>query len=255
MAEKNEKEIKVKSLQKALDILNCFTKKSSWGVTELSEYLDLNKSNVHSILSTFTAMEYLRQDEETGKVSVWVWRFIRCAMHLGDELIVGNIALPYMQELSNWSGERVYLGVPHGDEVIYVNSTYPEEAFSLMRTIMGERARMYCTGLGKAMMAYLPEKEVEEYLKREFPACTDYTITEAEKLREELVLTRKRGYAIDNMEHEFGVKCVAMPIFNQQHQVEAAISVSGPSLRFEEERIQKIAEKLKDTVRKIERRL
>ena len=48
MAEKNEKEIKVKSLQKALDILNCFTKKSSWGVTELSEYLDLNKSNVHS---------------------------------------------------------------------------------------------------------------------------------------------------------------------------------------------------------------
>ena len=61
--------------------------------------------------------------------------------------------------------------------------------------------------------------------------------------------------SIDNMEHEFGVKCVAMPIFNQQHQVEAAISVSGPSLRFEEERIQKIAEKLKDTVRKIERRL
>ena len=75
------------------------------------------------------------------------------------------------------------------------------------------------------------------------------------KLKEELILTRKRGYAIDNMEHEFGVKCVAMPIFNQQHQVEAAISVSGPSLRYEEERIQKIAEKLKDTVRKIERRL
>ena len=105
------------------------------------------------------------------------------------------------------------------------------------------------------MMAYLPEKEAEEYLRRELPACTDYTITDAEKLKEELILTRKRGYAIDNMEHEFGVKCVAMPIFNQQHQVEAAISVSGPSLRFEEERIQKISEKLKDTVRKIERRL
>ena len=165
MAEKNEKEIKVKSLQKALDILNCFTKKSSWGVTELSEYLDLNKSNVHSILSTFAAMEYLRQDEETGKYRLGMAIYTLCHA-LGDELIVGNIALPYMQELSNWSGERVYLGVPHEDEVIYVNSTYPEEAFSLMRTIMGERARMYCTGLGKAMMAYLPEKEVEEYLRR-----------------------------------------------------------------------------------------
>lgn len=139
--------------------------------------------------------------------------------------------------------------------MIYVNSTYPEEAFSLMRTIMGERARMYCTGLGKAMMAYLPEKEVEEYLRRELPACTDYTITDAEKLKEELILTRKRGYAIDNMEHEFGVKCVAMPIFNQQHQVEAAISISGPSLRFGEEQILKFAEKLKETVSKIEKRL
>ena len=86
MPEKNEKEIKVKSLQKALDILNCFTKKSSWGVTELSEYLDLNKSNVHSILSTFTAMEYLRQDEETGKVSGLGMAIYTLCHALGDEL-------------------------------------------------------------------------------------------------------------------------------------------------------------------------
>ena len=83
MAEKNEKEIKVKSLQKALDILNCFTKKSSWGVTELSEYLDLNKSNVHSILSTFAAMEYLRQDEETGKYRLGMAIYTLCHA-LGD---------------------------------------------------------------------------------------------------------------------------------------------------------------------------
>ena len=91
MAEKNEKEIKVKSLQKALDILNCFTKKSSWGVTELSEYLDLNKSNVHSILSTFTAMEYLRQDEETGKYRLGMAIYTLCHA-LGDELEI----LPFL---------------------------------------------------------------------------------------------------------------------------------------------------------------
>ena len=98
------------------------------------------------------------------------------------------------------------------------------------------------------------KKELESLLEARTRALEEAQ-DRAEKLKEELILTRKRGYAIDNMEHEFGVKCVAMPIFNQQHQVEAAISVSGPSLRFEEERIQKIAEKLKDTVRKIERRL
>ena len=124
-----------------------------------------------------------------------------------------------------------------------------------MRTIMGERAAMYCTGIGKAMMAYLPEKEVDEYLKKELTACTDYTITDSVKLKEELAKIRRRGYAIDNMEHEFGIKCVAMPIFNQQHQVEAAISISGPSLRFGGEQILKFAEKLKETVSKIEKRL
>ena len=131
-----------------------------------------------------------------------------------------------MQELSNWSGERVYLGVPHEDEVIYVNSTYPEEAFQPDADDHGRTGTDVLHRSWKSMMAYLPEKEVEEYLRRELPACTDYTITDAEKLKEELILTRKRGYAIDNMEHEFGVKCVAMPIFNQQHQVEAA-SVSA----------------------------
>lgn len=250
----SNREIKVKSLQKALEILNCFTRKSSWGVTELSEYLGLNKSNVHSILSTFTAMEYLRQDPETGRYRLGMAAYTLCYA-LGDELIIGNIALPYMQELSDWSGERVYLGIPYGDEVIYVNSTYPEEAISLMRNIMGDRARMYCTGLGKAMMAYLPENEVQEYLKKELSSCTEYTITDSEALREELKKIRCNGYAVDNMEHEFGIKCVGMPIFNKQRKVEAAISISGPSLRFSDERILEFAGKLKETVNKIESRL
>lgn len=248
------REVKVKSLQKALEILNCFTRKGSWGVTELSEYLGLNKSNVHSILSTFTAMEYLRQDPETGKYRLGMAAYTLCYA-LGDELIIGNIALPYMQELSDWCGERVYLGIPYKDEVLYVNSTYPEEVVSLMRNIMGDRARMYCTGIGKAMMAYLPEEELNTYLKKEFPACTEYTITDPEKLKEELKGIRIRGYAIDNMEHEFGIKCVAMPIFNQQRKLEAAISISGPSLRFDDDKILKFAQKLRETVDKIERRL
>ena len=254
MAISKEGEIKVKSLQKALDILNCFIRKSSWGVTELSEYLGLNKSNVHSILSTFTAMEYLRQDKETGKYKLGLAVYTLCHA-LGDELIIGNIAQPYMQELSDWSGEQVYLGVPYGDEVIYVNSAYPMESINLMRTIMGERTRMYCTGLGKAMMAYLPNEDVNRYLQKELPACTDYTITDPETLRAELKQIRERGYAIDNMEHEFGIKCVGMPILNRQQKLEAAISISGPSLRFSPERIPVLVEKLRKTVTKIEKRL
>lgn len=249
-----EREVKVKSLQKALDILNCFNKKNSWGVTELSEYLELNKSNVHNILSTFTAMGYLRQDEETGKYKLGFAVYTLCHT-LSDELIIGNIVQPYIQELSDWSGEQVYVGVPYEDEVIYVNSSYPREAVNLMRPMMGVRAKMFCTGLGKAMLAYLPEEEQERYLQRELPVYTEYTITDPEVLRNELKQIRARGYAIDNMERDFGIKCVGEPIFNRQRKLEAAISISGPSLRFSQERIPILAEKLHETVLKIEKRL
>ena len=201
-------------------------------------------------------MEYLRQDEETGKYKSWYGdlHIMSCAWAMNLLLEISLFLI--CRSLSNWSGERVYLGVPHEDEVIYVNSTYPEEAFSLMRTIMGERAADVLHRSWKSHDGLSCRKRrSDEYLKKELTACTDYTITDAEKLKEELAQTRRRGYAIDNMEHEFGVKCVAMPIFNQQHQVEAAISISGPSLRFGEEQILKFAEKLKETVSKIEKRL
>jgi len=254
MKENYIKKTKVSSLQKALNILNCFTQKGTWGVTELSEYLGLNKSNVHSILSTFKDMEYVYQDPETGRYKLGM-AIYTLSHALGDDLIIGNIAMPYMQELSDLTGERVYLAIPHKDEVIYVNSTYPQEAVYLMRTIMGERAKMYCTGLGKAILAYLPEEQVKNYIDTVLEAYTEYTLTDPVKLMRDLALTRERGYAIDNMEHEFGIKCVAMPIFNKQKNLEAAISISGPSLRFSCERIPELSAELKKQVNKIQERL
>ena len=108
----NEAEVKVKSLQKALEILNCFTKKSSWGVTEISEQLDLNKSNVHNILSTFKAMGYLDQDDESGRYKLGLSVYSLC-YSLGQNLSIGSVAAPYLQELADMAGERVYLAIPH----------------------------------------------------------------------------------------------------------------------------------------------
>lgn len=145
----NEAEIKVKSLQKALEILNCFTKKSSWGVTEISEQLDLNKSNVHNILSTFKAMGYLDQDDESGRYKLGLSVYSLC-YSLGQNLSIGSVAAPYLQELADMAGERVYLAIPHEQEIIYVTSAYPKTSIDLMRPIMGEHAQMalYRAGQG-----------------------------------------------------------------------------------------------------------
>lgn len=250
----NKDEIKVKSLHKAIDVLNCFTEKPSLGVTEISEKLGLYKSNVHNILTTFKAINYLEQDEESGKYRLGIAVFSLCRA-LGDNFTITKIAMPYMQELANMTNERVYLGIPVDDEVVYLESMYPAESFSLMRTLMGERAKMYCTGIGKAMLANLPEERIEACINMDLAAFTENTITDKEKLREELRLTKERGYAIDDMEHEFGIRCVAVPIFNRYRQLEAAISVSGPSLRFDDEKVIKIAKLLSRYIEKIENRL
>ena len=88
----NEAEVKVKSLQKALEILNCFTKKSSWGVTEISEQLDLNKSNVHNILTTFKAMGYLDQDDESGRYKLGLSVYSLC-YSLGQASVVWQLRI------------------------------------------------------------------------------------------------------------------------------------------------------------------
>ncbi|PHV70235.1 transcriptional regulator [Sporanaerobium hydrogeniformans] len=251
---KENGEIKVKSLQKAIEVLNCFTKKNSLGVTEISSMLGLYKSNVHSILTTYKSMDYLEQDEESGKYRLGLGIFSLCRA-LGDRFSIKQVAMPYLQEIANLTNERVYLAIPNEDEVIYLEAMYPAESVNLMRTIMGESAKMYCTGIGKAILAHLPIDEIEEYISRELVAYTEMTITDKDKLKEELQLIRVRGYAIDNMEHEYGIKCIAMPIFNRQGKVEASISISGPSLRFENERIEELAQILGKYIKKIQERL
>ena len=251
----NNNEIKVKSLQKALEILNLFTDKSVLGVTEISEHFGLYKSTVHNILSTLKAMEYLEQDEDTGKYRLGIQIF-NLSKAMADTYSITKIAMPYMQELSNQTGQRCYLAVPYRWEVLYLEAMYPAESVELMRSILGERAQMYCTGLGKAMLAYMSEREIQDYLsKHELKAFTENSITDKEILKNELIRTRQRGYAIDEMEHEFGIKCMGMPIFDRNKKVYAAISISGLAPHFTEEQISEWAILLKKYVNKIENRL
>ena len=248
-------EIKVKSLQKALEILNLFTVKPVLGVTEISEYFGIYKSTVHNNLSTLKAMEYLEQDEETGKYRLGIQVFT-LSKALGDTYSITKIAAPYLQELSNQTRERVYLAVPYRSEVLYLDSMYPADSVELMRSILGERAQMYCTGIGKAMLANMSERTIDEYLDaHEMKAFTENSITDKEEFRQELLRTRQRGYAIDDMEHEFGIKCVAMPIFDRNKNVYAAISISGLAHHFTSEHIAEWAILLKKYISKIENRL
>lgn len=247
-----EREIKVKSLQKAIEVLNCFIEKQNLGITEISEKLGLYKSNVHNILSTYKAMGYVSQNPDTGLYSLDVGIF-QLSRALGMQYKIVKVALPYMQELANEVQENIFLAIPREDNALYLEATYPIGHTGMIRQMLGYEAKMYCTGIGKAMLAYLPQKTQEEYASRSLKAFTENTITDREKLLKELQKTRIRGYAVDNMEHEFGVKCFAIPILDADEQVIAALSVTGCASEMDEKKEKEdLLLKLKECVLRIQ---
>lgn len=244
-------EIKVKSLYKALRILECFNLHTpELGITEISEQLGLYKSNVHNIVDTFVKAGYLEQNPENEKYRLGM-KILELGNVISSNMNIRKLMLPYMQELADYTNETVYLGMPNEEEVIYLDSSSPKNQLST-RSMLGVKAPLYCTGIGKAMLAFLPGEVTESLLAKGLHKHTDQTITEPAALQAELMAIRSRGYSIDNMEHEYGIKCVGMPILNKKRQLVAGISVSGPSLRFDDDKIRDYAFKLGEIVRAIE---
>ena len=119
----------------------------------------------------------------------------------------------------------------------------------------GEREKMYCTSVGKAILATMSQEEIDKILVEPLEAVTEYTITDREKLMEEIERTRQRGYGIDNMELMFGMKCVGVALLNHKGQAEAGLSVNAPSLRMDDDKIREIAGILKEYAEKIQKML
>ena len=164
---------------------------------------------------------------------------------INSNLGLHKIIHPYMSSLSNEINEVVYFALQKESMIIYLEGAYPSSSYSA-RSMVGETAEMYCTSLGKAILAYLPEDSLLKALSgQSMTIYTPNTLKDKESLLNELKIIRERGYSIDNMEHEFGIKCVGVPVFKRDGALLGAISVSGPSLRFDDKTIEEYAQKLK----------
>ena len=239
-----EGEVKVKSLQKAMEVLECFIQKQPLGVTEISEKLGLYKSNVHNILMTFTALGYLTQDDETGKFHLGV-SVMTLSRAFREGLDITRVAVPFMREIANEAGELIYLTIPKDDSVIYLEGISPDHQRMVSKSVAGEDCKMYCTAVGKAMLASMPKEEVEKCISGKLEAYTENTITDK----------KSRGYGIDDMEIMFGIKCVGVALLNHDGKVEGGLSISAPSLRMSDEKIELYANILKEYAAKIQKML
>ena len=172
-----------------------------------------------------------------------------------EGLDITRIAGPFMREIANEAGELVYLTVPKDDSVIYLEGISPDNQRMVSKSVAGEDCKMYCTAVGKAMLANMPKEEVEKCISGKLEAYTENTITDKKSLLEEIEKTRIRGYGIDDMEIMFGIKCVGVALLNHDGKVEGGLSISAPSLRMSDEKIELYANILKEYAAKIQKML
>lgn len=234
----------VQSIDRALSILEVLSDYSKGlGVTEISEKVDLHKSTVYRLLATLIYKGYVVQDLETNKYGITLKLFELGSKKVESMDLLGA-SKEYTKKLMESVNEVVHLVVRDGNEIVYIDKVEANNTIRMASRI-GRRSPMYCTSVGKAILAHLPEKEVEEiWGSSRIEKLTDLTIIDLEDMKKELDKVRVKGYGIDNEENEIGVRCVGAPIFNRHGEIEGAISISGPTLRVKEKDVKEIAKEV-----------
>lgn len=226
------------AVSRALDILE-FLGQHERGceARALSESLHIPKSTLFRYLVNLEGRGYVRRNRENGKYGLGLKILELCSRTL-TQMTIHEVALPYMRDLLDRFQETVNLGVLEENEVVYVEILESPQAFK-MSSHVGGRDFPHATSIGKAMLAFLPEEEVERIVHATgLPRHTEKTITSLSRLKEELTTIRQRGYAIDDQENEEGACCIGAPIFDRRGDVIAAISISGPARRFSTKEIE-----------------
>jgi IclR family KDG regulon transcriptional repressor len=250
-----ERENMVKSVSRALDIIEIVSsEKDGLGVTEIAKQMDINKSSVYRILSTLVQYGYMEQDEETSRYKLG-YKFLEMSSKLLESIDLRKEARPFLQELEKETNEVIHLVVYDQGEVIYIEKLEGTETLR-MHSKVGKRAPMHCTAVGKAILAHLPSNVVLDILERKgMPRHTDKTITDQDEFLKELSQVRQKGYALDLEENEYGIRCIAVPIFDHVGKVIAAVSVSGPTIRMTDERIEQLQARMLQIGKQISARL
>lgn len=253
---KGPMEPKVKSLAKSLQILSCFTlQEPILGVTELAERMGVTKSNIHNILSTFTAMGYLSRLPD-GRYTLGL-KILEYAFIINQNLGYPNAVYDILVDTAAQTGEVVYFGLPYGTNVLYLYVAHPTHRLNMLpyRDMLGATAPLYCTGIGKAILAHLPEELWMEHIPAERRQFQPNTITDLTAILEELHCTRRRGYAIDNSEHDPHIRCVGVPVYNTSGKLVAGISTSGPSMTMTDRKLFECARILQTAALKMRDRI
>ncbi|MFC0271803.1 IclR family transcriptional regulator [Metabacillus herbersteinensis] len=246
----------VQSLERALTLLNVLSDyPDGIQITRLSDQVGLSKSTTHRLLSTLLNMNYVVKDGETDRYKLG-YQLIYLSRNILGNVNVIQIAQPFLKNLSEDVNETIHLCIEDNGEVMYVDKIESNQTIRMFSRI-GSRAPMYCTAVGKILLSGMSGDNYEEVVERtDFKTKTPKTITTKDRLTEEVETVIKQGYALDNIENEEGIRCIAAPIWDFQGKVIASFSISGPSNRITMERVNdELVRKVRETSMIISRQL
>ncbi len=218
------------SLERGLAILSAFdSDRPLIGVSELSRELELSRSTAHRYIATLAQLGYLQQDPDSKR-----YRLGPKVLDLGFSAInsmdVREISAPHLRRLSDETGHTVNLAILDGTDVVYIErcrTAQPGQREIDLNLHVGARLPAYCTAMGKAILAFLPEERREEIIARiEFTPRGPNTITEPRAFREELERIRIAGISVNDEELAYGLRSIAAPIHAHSGEVLAALNLA-----------------------------
>ena len=231
----------IQSLAKGLKILNLLEhSRNGMGTTEIAKHLSIDKSSASRLLHTLANYGFVEQDEHSTRYLLGP-QLLTLGQHLLNRITLRDHARPYLHELVDKTGECAHLAIQAQRQALYIDQVESTAALRVESEI-GTLSPLHCTALGKVMLAFgrcrIPD---------ELRPFTHRTVTDPSTLDAQLTRTAKRGYAIDDEEYNYGVRCVAAPVYDHRGALVGAIGISGPAGRVTLERIDDFGNVVKET--------
>src|SRR5690348_7660376 len=241
------------AVERALDILELLSSsKAGLTLSDLSNSLGVPKSSVHYLLNALLRRGYLHRNEVTNRLLLGL-KILTLQNAALNSIELRRHAAPHLRRLMEYSGLTVHLAILQGDEVVLVDKLTPP-GVARVATWVGKRMDLHCTGVGKAIMAYLPDEQFDRLARdRGFVRYNDNTTIARNGLVEEVSRIRKLGYSIEDEEGEIGFRCVGSPIFDREGHVTAAVSVAGTTSQVTPENASLLSEQVRETAAAISR--
>lgn len=242
----------VNSVEKAGRILVHLARSRSQSAAQIATELELARSTTYKILVTLETQGLVERGAGENTFHLG-HRLIELGHRAQEEIDLYRVSHPFLTALNESTGETVHLTVLDDLQVLYVDCV---ESTRRLRTysVIGLRGPLHSTAVGKAILAFQDRALLQRVITAGLPRQTDATITVPEKLAEELERTHSRGYAIDDLENDPDIRCVAAPIRDERGEAVAAVSLSGPAERLTRDRAHELAPLVQQAADGIEQR-